>query len=77
MPSATRPKKSKAVGGWSSPQPENWLRRFRFDIERVSKESVKRFWAYGFRGADLVVGCYGPAVGEFGKHEIIALLAAR
>jgi adenine-specific DNA methylase len=41
----------------------------RRDIERVVKESVHRFWGYGFRGADLIVACYGPAVGEFGKHE--------
>lgn len=33
------------------------------------RESVKRFWDYGFRGGDLIVACYGPAVGEFGKHE--------
>ena len=38
-------------------------------IERVIKESVHRFWSYGFRGADLIVACYGPADGEFGKHE--------
>lgn len=31
--------------------------------------AVKRFWAYGFRGADLIVACYGPAVGVFGRHE--------
>nr|MBC8459144.1 hypothetical protein [Deltaproteobacteria bacterium] len=24
---------------------------------------------YGFRGADLIVACYGPAVGVFGKYE--------
>jgi len=30
---------------------------------------VKRFWSYGFRGADLIVACYGPAVGVFGKYE--------
>jgi adenine-specific DNA methylase len=41
----------------------------RRQIERVVKESVKRFWDYGFRGADLIVACYGPAVGEFGKYE--------
>jgi adenine-specific DNA methylase len=41
----------------------------RREIERVVKESVKRFWDYGFRGADLIVACYGPAVGEFGKYE--------
>ncbi|QJW97250.1 DUF1156 domain-containing protein [Frigoriglobus tundricola] len=41
----------------------------RRDIERVVKESVHRFWNYGFRGADLIVACYGPAVGEFGRYE--------
>ncbi|MBW2130847.1 MAG: hypothetical protein JRH13_15985, partial [Deltaproteobacteria bacterium] len=30
---------------------------------------MKRFWSYGFRGADLIVACYGPAVGVFGKYE--------
>jgi adenine-specific DNA methylase len=41
----------------------------RREIEQVVKESVKRFWSYGFRGADLIVACYGPAVGVFGKYE--------
>jgi putative DNA methylase len=41
----------------------------RREIERVVKDSVKRFWDYGFRGADLIVACYGPAVGVFGKYE--------
>ena len=41
----------------------------RKEIERVVQEAVKRFWSYGFRGADLIVACYGPAVGVFGKHE--------
>lgn len=41
----------------------------RKEIERVVQESVKRFWGYGFRGADLIVACYGPAVGVFGKYE--------
>jgi putative DNA methylase len=41
----------------------------RREIERVVKESVKRFWSYGFRSADLIVACYGPAVGVFGKYE--------
>ncbi len=41
----------------------------RKEIERVVQESVKRFWSYGFRGADLIVACYGPAVGVFGKYE--------
>ena len=38
-------------------------------IESVVSESVHRFWDYGFRGADLIVACYGPAVGVFGLYE--------
>ncbi len=45
------------------------FKEVRQDIERVVKDSVQRFWSYGFRGADLIVACYGPAVGEFGKYE--------
>ena len=41
----------------------------RVEIEKVVQQSVKRFWGYGFRGADLIVACYGPAVGVFGKYE--------
>jgi adenine-specific DNA methylase len=41
----------------------------RREIEEVVGRSVKRFWSYGFRGADLIVACYGPAVGVFGKYE--------
>lgn len=41
----------------------------RKEIEKVVQASVKRFWGYGFRGADLIVACYGPAVGVFGKYE--------
>ncbi|MGH9891617.1 MAG: DUF1156 domain-containing protein, partial [bacterium] len=41
----------------------------RREIEEVVQDSVKRFWSYGFRGADLIVACYGPAVGVFGKYE--------
>ena len=41
----------------------------RKEIEKVVQESVRRFWGYGFRGADLIVACYGPAVGVFGKYE--------
>jgi adenine-specific DNA methylase len=39
------------------------------EIEQVVRASVQRFWSYGFRGADLIVACYGPAVGVFGKYE--------
>jgi len=41
----------------------------RKEIEKVVRDSVKRFWSYGFRGADLIVACYGPAVGVFGRYE--------
>jgi hypothetical protein len=41
------------------------------EIEEVVAASVKRFWGYGFRGADLIVACYGPAVGAFGKYESV------
>lgn len=41
----------------------------RKEIEKVVQESVKRFWDYGLRSADLIVACYGPAVGVFGKYE--------
>jgi len=39
------------------------------EVEKVVSESIHRFWKYGFRGADLIVSCYGPAVGVFGKYE--------
>jgi len=45
------------------------FKEVRGKIERVVQESIKRFWSYGFRGADLIVACYGPAVGVFGKYE--------
>ncbi|MEW6081861.1 MAG: DUF1156 domain-containing protein [Bacillota bacterium] len=45
------------------------FKEVRREIEQVVRESVKRFWSYGFRGADLIVACYGPAVGVFGQYE--------
>ncbi|TSA50209.1 DUF1156 domain-containing protein [archaeon] len=45
------------------------FKEVRGEIEQVVQESVRRFWSYGFRGADLIVSCYGPAVGVFGKYE--------
>ena len=45
------------------------LRDVRKEIAAVVAESVKRFWDYGLRGADLIVACYGPAVGVFGRYE--------
>lgn len=45
------------------------FKQVRGEIADVVKDSVERFWSYGFRGADLLVACYGPAVGVFGKYE--------
>ncbi|RMG44915.1 MAG: DUF1156 domain-containing protein, partial [Acidobacteria bacterium] len=45
------------------------FRQVRQEIERVVAESVHRFFEYGLRGADLIVACYGPAVGVFGRYE--------
>jgi adenine-specific DNA methylase len=38
-------------------------------IQDAVQTAVQRFWSYGFRGADLIVSSYGPAVGVFGKYE--------
>ncbi len=45
------------------------FRQVRAEIQDVVQHAVKRFWSYGFRGADLIVACYGPAVGVFGRYE--------
>ncbi|MDE2823076.1 MAG: DUF1156 domain-containing protein [Chloroflexota bacterium] len=45
------------------------FREIRAEIQNVVRKAVRRFWSYGFRGADLIVACYGPAVGVFGKYE--------
>jgi putative DNA methylase len=45
------------------------FRDVRREVERVVAQSVHRFWEYGFRSADLIVACYGPAVGIFGQYE--------
>ena len=45
------------------------FRHIRSEIQEVVQTSVRRFWSYGFRGADLIVACYGPAVGVFGQYE--------
>lgn len=49
--------------------PPAWFKDVSDEIRTVVADSVKRFWSYGFRGADLIVACYGPAVGAFGKYE--------
>lgn len=41
----------------------------RKEIQHAVEQSVKRFWDFGFRGADLIVACYGPAVGVFGRYR--------
>lgn len=43
--------------------------QIRTEVQDVVERSVRRFWTYGFRGADLIVACYGPAVGVFGQYE--------
>lgn len=45
------------------------FQQIRSEIQDVVRQAVGRFWSYGFRGADLIVACYGPAVGVFGKYE--------
>ena len=55
--------RSRVVGSASS------FKEVRREIEQVVQEAVKRFWSYGFRGADLIVACYGPAVGVIGEYE--------
>ena len=55
--------RSRVAGSASS------LKDVKKEINAVVAESVKRFWDYGFRGADLIVACYGPAVGVFGKYD--------
>ena len=45
------------------------FRQIRSEIQDVVRSAVQRFWSYGFRGADLIVACYGPAVGVFGRYE--------
>ena len=45
------------------------FRQIRSEIQDVVRQAVQCFWSYGFRGADLIVACYGPAVGVFGRYE--------
>jgi len=45
------------------------FRDVRREIDVIVAKSVHRFFEYGLRGADLIVACYGPAVGVFGKYE--------
>ena len=46
------------------------LKGIKIEVDGVVQESVHRFFdEYRFRGADLLVACYGPAVGVFGKYR--------
>lgn len=38
-------------------------------IELKVKKEVEELYKLGFRGADLLTACFGPAVSEFGKYE--------
>lgn len=39
------------------------------DIVRTVRIEVNKLFKLGFRGADLLTACFGPAVSEFGKYE--------
>jgi putative DNA methylase len=45
------------------------FRAMKTEITDEVRAAVKRFWDLGVRGADLLVSCYGPAVGVFGRYE--------
>ncbi len=45
------------------------FRTVKTEIAAAVRDAVRRFWDLGVRGADLLVSCYGPAVGVFGKYE--------
>ncbi len=45
------------------------FKKVRSEVREEVAESISRFWSYGFRGADLIVACYGPAVGVFGRYD--------
>jgi putative DNA methylase len=45
------------------------FRTVKTEIAASVHNAIKRFWDLGVRGADLLVSCYGPAVGVFGKYE--------
>lgn len=40
-------------------------------IEKNVKEEVNKLYELGFRGADLLTACFGQAVSEFGKYEVV------
>ncbi len=40
-------------------------------IEKNVHEEVNKLYELGFRGADLLTACFGQAVSEFGKYEVV------
>ncbi len=40
-------------------------------IEKNVKEEVNKLYDLGFRDADLLTACFGQAVSEFGKYEVV------
>jgi adenine-specific DNA methylase len=40
-------------------------------IEKNVKEEVNKLYDLGFRGVDLLTACFGQAVSEFGKYEVV------
>lgn len=40
-------------------------------IEKNVHEEVNKLYDLGFRGADLLTACFGQAVSEFGKYEVV------
>lgn len=40
-------------------------------IEQTVKKEVGELYRLGFRGADLLTACFGPAVSEFGKYKMV------
>ena len=47
------------------------FKKVKKDIEKKVDEEVKFLYNLGFRGADLLTACFGPAVSEFGKYESV------
>lgn len=45
------------------------FREIKKNIEERVKKEVRKLYAYGFRGADLLTACFGQAVSEFGQYR--------
>jgi putative DNA methylase len=40
-------------------------------IEQTVRKEVGELYRLGFRGADLLTACFGPAVSEFGRYKLV------